>query len=53
MTLDEATDLLTGAAVASAYDDVLHGVGPLAHAHFPASRITSLRFDGDTLVGGE
>ncbi|TLQ42606.1 hypothetical protein FEF34_04920 [Streptomyces marianii] len=37
MGLDEATDLLIGAAVASAYDDVLHGVGPLAHDHLPRS----------------
>ncbi|MFE2972726.1 hypothetical protein ACFXKC_56255 [Streptomyces sp. NPDC059340] len=35
--LDEATDLLIGAAVASAYDDILHGVGPLAHDHLPRS----------------
>lgn len=35
--LEEATDLLVGAAVASAYDDVLHGVGPLAQGHLPRS----------------
>ncbi|MER5842599.1 hypothetical protein ABT099_20255 [Streptomyces prasinus] len=37
VTLGEATDLLVGAAVASAYDDVLHGVGPLAQGHLPRS----------------
>ncbi|MFI8201419.1 hypothetical protein [Streptomyces sp. NPDC085937] len=37
MSLDQATDLLIGAAVASAYDDVLHGVGPLAFDHLPRS----------------
>ncbi|MFF4501569.1 hypothetical protein [Streptomyces sp. NPDC001401] len=35
VTLDEATDLLIGAAVASAYDDILHGTGPLASDHLP------------------
>jgi hypothetical protein len=35
VNLDEATDLLIGAAVASAYDDVLHGMGPLASDHLP------------------
>ncbi len=35
VTLDEATDLLISAAVASAYDDVLHGTGPLASDHLP------------------
>lgn len=35
VNLDEATDLLLGAAVASAYDDILHGVGPLDHDHLP------------------
>ncbi|MFD5389458.1 hypothetical protein ACFWMG_31945 [Streptomyces sp. NPDC127074] len=35
VNLDEATDLLLGAAVASAYDDVLHGTGPLASDHLP------------------
>jgi hypothetical protein len=37
VNLDEATDLLIGAAVASAYDDVLHGVGPLDRGHLPRS----------------
>lgn len=32
---DQATDLLFGAAVASAYDDILHGTGPLAPDHLP------------------
>ncbi|WP_413801833.1 hypothetical protein [Streptomyces iranensis] len=35
VNLDEATDLLLGTAVASAYDDVLHGTGPLASEHLP------------------
>lgn len=35
VNLDEATDLLLGAAVASAYDDILHGTGPLASDHLP------------------
>ncbi|MGW2367691.1 hypothetical protein ACWCZ5_19165 [Streptomyces sp. NPDC001667] len=35
VNLDEATDLLISAAVASAYDDVLHGTGPLASDHLP------------------
>ncbi|MGW2649234.1 hypothetical protein ACWC2T_31020 [Streptomyces sp. NPDC001393] len=33
VNLDQATDLLLGAAVASAYDDVLHGTGPVASDH--------------------
>lgn len=37
MNIDEATDLLLYTAVASAYDDVLHGVGPLAFDHLPRS----------------
>lgn len=39
--LDEATGLLIGAAVASAYDDILHGVGSLAHDHLPAASSTT------------
>ncbi|MFE2519409.1 hypothetical protein [Streptomyces mirabilis] len=35
VNLDQATDLLLGAAVASAYDDILHGTGPLAFDHLP------------------
>ncbi|MEV4432714.1 hypothetical protein [Streptomyces sp. NPDC049555] len=35
VNLDEATDLLISAAVASAYDDVLHGTGALASDHLP------------------
>ncbi|MFI0263797.1 hypothetical protein ACH4OW_32805 [Streptomyces sp. NPDC017056] len=35
VNIGEATDLLIGAAVASAYDDVLHGTGPLASDHLP------------------
>lgn len=35
VNLAEATDLLIGAAVASAYDDVLHGTFPLASDHLP------------------
>ncbi|MCF3143504.1 hypothetical protein [Streptomyces platensis] len=35
VNLDEATDLLIAAAVASAYDDVLHGTGSLASDHLP------------------
>lgn len=35
VNLIEATDLLISAAVASAYDDVLHGTGPLASDHLP------------------
>ncbi|MEV5170270.1 hypothetical protein AB0L10_04060 [Streptomyces flaveolus] len=35
VNLDQATDLLLGAAVASAYDDILHGTGPLASDHLP------------------
>ncbi|WP_328344559.1 hypothetical protein [Streptomyces violaceus] len=37
VNIDEATDLLLYTAVASAYDDVLHGVGPLAFDHLPRS----------------
>ncbi|MFF1794700.1 hypothetical protein ACFVXQ_10850 [Kitasatospora sp. NPDC058263] len=35
VNLDEASDLLIAAAVASVYDDVLHGVGPLGSDHLP------------------
>ncbi|WP_157868482.1 hypothetical protein [Streptomyces caatingaensis] len=35
VNLNEATDLLISAAVASAYDDILHGTGPLASDHLP------------------
>lgn len=35
VNLDQATDLLLGAAVASAYDDILHGTGPLTFEHLP------------------
>lgn len=35
VNLAETTDLLIGAAVASAYDDVLHGTFPLASDHLP------------------
>ncbi|MET7291264.1 hypothetical protein ABZS79_03735 [Streptomyces griseoloalbus] len=35
VSLDQATDLLLGAAVASVYDDILHGTGPLASDHLP------------------
>uniref|UniRef100_A0AAU3H2C3 Uncharacterized protein n=1 Tax=Streptomyces sp. NBC_01401 TaxID=2903854 RepID=A0AAU3H2C3_9ACTN len=37
LTLDEATDLLIGSAISSAYDDVVNGVGPLARDHLPAA----------------
>jgi hypothetical protein len=32
---DEATDLVLGAAFSSAYDDVVHGAGPLSRGHLP------------------
>jgi hypothetical protein len=37
LTLDEATDLFIGCAISSAYDDVVHGVGPLGRDHLPAA----------------
>lgn len=37
LTLDEATDLLIGSAISSAYDDVVNGVGSLARDHLPAA----------------
>ncbi|MFF7243072.1 hypothetical protein ACFZBU_04140 [Embleya sp. NPDC008237] len=36
LTMDEATDLFIGAAIASAYDDIVSGVGPLELDHLPA-----------------
>ncbi|GAA3654057.1 hypothetical protein ACG5V6_22960 [Streptomyces chitinivorans] len=39
VNLNEATDLLLSAAVASAYDDILHGTGPLASDHLPRALI--------------
>ncbi|PSM42896.1 hypothetical protein C6Y14_11945 [Streptomyces dioscori] len=37
MGLGAATHLLVGAAVASAYDDIMHGMGPLPHDRLPRS----------------
>ncbi|MDX3542483.1 hypothetical protein PV729_00935 [Streptomyces europaeiscabiei] len=37
LSLDEASDLLIGSAISSAYDDVVHGVGPLGRDHLPAA----------------
>jgi hypothetical protein len=34
---DHATDVLIGAAVAAAFDDAIHGVGPLSGRHLPSS----------------
>jgi hypothetical protein len=34
---DHATDFLIGAAVAGAFDDAIHGVGPLSGRHLPSS----------------
>lgn len=32
---DAATDLLIGSAISSAYDDIVHGIGPLSQEHLP------------------
>lgn len=37
LNVDQATDLLLGSAFSAAYDDVVHGVGPLSRSHLPAS----------------
>ncbi|NEB82226.1 hypothetical protein G3I40_44495 [Streptomyces sp. SID14478] len=37
LDIDEATDLCIGSAISSAYDDIVHRVGPLTCNHLPAS----------------
>ncbi|WP_327663645.1 MULTISPECIES: hypothetical protein [unclassified Streptomyces] len=37
LTIDDATDLLIGAAISSAHDDIVHQIGPLTRDHLPSS----------------